>query len=134
MHPFRLAARAIGVAFVSLATPGAAHADPAYDTCMKTAMSNVDFDSCGGAYITRADAALNAAWKRVFAKVSGQSKTDLLAEQRSWIAFKEASCKFYANGDFGREGAVISYPACRAGVIEDRTKGLLAIGKSLERP
>lgn len=109
----------------------AARADEAYDACMKTATTNFDFGECGGAYMKRADAALNAAWKKVYPLASGQTAKDLLAEEQAWIAYKEKSCLLYANGDSGREGQVISFPACRAGVIEERTKDLISIGKDL---
>ena len=49
---------------------------------------------------------------------------DLLEEQRAWIAFKEASCRFYASGSFGREGQVLSVPVRRAGIIAQRTATL----------
>lgn len=106
-------------------------ADDAYDACMKKAQSNPDFAECGGAYMKRADDALNAAWKKVYPLASGQTAKDLLAEEQAWIAYKDKSCLLYANGENGREGEVISYPACRAGVIENRTKELISIGKDL---
>jgi uncharacterized protein YecT (DUF1311 family) len=112
----------------------AAHADAIYDKCIQAANSNVDFDTCGAAYIKRADDALNQTWRQVFGATSGQTRTDLLAEQRAWITFKDLSCKFYANGDQGREGAVIGFPGCRGQVIEARTKDLDVIGKALRRP
>jgi uncharacterized protein YecT (DUF1311 family) len=116
------------------AAPAAARADALYDSCMKTAMSNVDFGTCGAAAIKRADAALNRTWQQVYGATTGLIKTDLLAEQRAWNGYKALSCKLYANGDQGREGAVIGFPACRAKVIEERTKDLQDIGKSLQRP
>jgi uncharacterized protein YecT (DUF1311 family) len=119
---------------IEFAAPAVAHADAVYDACMKTAMSNVDFDTCGAAYVKRADGALNRTWQQVYGETTGQTKTDLLAEQRAWNAYKELSCKLYANGDQGREGAAIAFPACRAEVIEARTKDLQGIGKSLQRP
>jgi len=108
-----------------------AHADPDYDRCIQSATSNIAFDGCGGEYLERADAALNAAWKQALGGAKGRTRLSLLGEQRKWIAFKDASCKFYASGDFGREGTVISYPACRGEVIEARTKELQAIAKAL---
>jgi uncharacterized protein YecT (DUF1311 family) len=77
---------------------GAARADNVYDACMKTANSNVDFGECGKAYLKRADDALNAAWKETYPLASGQTAKDLLAEEQAWIAYKEKSCLFYANG------------------------------------
>ena len=49
----------------------AAHADEAYDACTKTATTNFDFGQCGGAYIKRADDALNAAWKQTYKLATG---------------------------------------------------------------
>jgi uncharacterized protein YecT (DUF1311 family) len=110
---------------------GAARADAVYDACLKTATTNVDFSECGGAYIKRADDALNAAWKQTYRLASGQTAKDLLAEEQAWIAYKDKSCLFYANGESGREGQVISFPGCRGEVIEQRTKDLIGIGKVL---
>jgi uncharacterized protein YecT (DUF1311 family) len=120
-------------AFLGLIVIGssAALADAVYDACMKTANSNVDFDECGKAYLKRADDAVNAAWKQTYRLASGQTAKDLLAEEQAWIAYKEKSCLFYANGDSGRQGQVISFPQCRGGVIEQRTKDLVGIGKDL---
>jgi uncharacterized protein YecT (DUF1311 family) len=109
----------------------AARADAVYDACMKTANSNFDFSECGKAYLKRADDALNAAWKETYRLASDQTAKDLLAEEQAWIAYKEKSCLLYANGERGREGEVISFPACRGQVIEERTKDLVGIGKDL---
>jgi uncharacterized protein YecT (DUF1311 family) len=110
---------------------GAARADAAYDDCMKTANSNVDFSECGKAYLKRADDSLNAAWKATYRLASGQTAKDLLAEEQAWIGYKEKSCLFYANGENGREGQVVSFPQCRGEVIEQRTKDLVGVGKDL---
>ncbi len=110
----------------------AAQADGAYDSCVKTAKTNVDFGECGKAYLKRADDALNAAWKETYRLASDQTAKDLLAEEQAWIAYKEKSCLLYANGERGREDQVIAFPACRGQVIEQRTKDLVGIGKDLE--
>jgi hypothetical protein len=47
------------------------------------------------------------------------------------LRYKEKSCLLYANGERGREGQVIGFPACRGQVIEQRTKDLIGIGKDL---
>jgi uncharacterized protein YecT (DUF1311 family) len=109
----------------------AAQADDVYDKCINASSDNAAWAQCGGALIQREDAKLTTVWKRLFATTSGQTKLDLLAEQRAWIAFREASCKFYANGDYGREGQVLDYPACVAGVIADRTRALGQLAKDL---
>ncbi len=100
-------------------------ADPAYDRCIKAADgSNTAWEACGSAWVQREDDRLNAAWKRVASGLEGKTRTDLLEEQRAWIAFMEKSCLFHANGDWGREGQVLEFPACRARVIAARTAAL----------
>lgn len=101
-----------------------ANADEKYDKCMDAAETNADFGDCGDAFVKREDAKLNATWKELHGAATGQTKKDLLAEQRLWVSFKESACKFYANGDWGREGQVIDAPACMATIIADRTEEL----------
>jgi uncharacterized protein YecT (DUF1311 family) len=104
-----------------------AFADDIYDKCIDASDgTNPAWGQCGGEWVKRADEALNAAWKELRATVEGETATALVAEQRAWNDYKEKSCLFYANGDYGREGQVLSYPICRAGVIEARTKDLKA--------
>ncbi|NGN44071.1 DUF1311 domain-containing protein [Mesorhizobium sp. CGMCC 1.15528] len=109
----------------SVASP--AFADDVYDKCMKASDgTNASWGQCGGAWMDRADKALNTAWKELHGAVDGDTATALLDEQRAWNDFKEKSCQFYANGEYGREGQVLSYPTCRAEVIEARTADLKA--------
>ena len=52
-------------------------------------------------------------------------KASLLAEQRLWISYKMASCKFYnTSEEFGSIGWSIQLPHCRAKVISDRVNQL----------
>lgn len=116
--PFALAAGILAVM--------PAQADDAYDKCMKDSDgTNTEWGQCGGDWIARADKALNDAWKKVHSAISDDDTVKaLLDEQRAWNNYKEKSCLFYASGYFGREGEVLSYPTCRAGVIEARTADL----------
>lgn len=86
--------------------------------------TNPAWAACGGEWVAREDAKLNATWKRLYEASEPNTKKNLLAEQRAWNAFKEKSCRFYGNGDFGREGQVLHFPACRAEVIARRTEAL----------
>jgi uncharacterized protein YecT (DUF1311 family) len=103
-----------------------AHADDAYDKCMKDSDgTNTAWGKCGGDWMARADKALNDTWKKVHSEIDDDATSKaLLDEQRAWNAYKEKSCLFYAGGYFGREGEVLSYPTCRAAVIEARTADL----------
>lgn len=120
MFPFVLAAGLLAVL--------PAQADDAYDKCIKDSDgTNTAWGQCGGDWMARADKALNDAWKKVHAGITDDATSKaLLDEQRAWNAYKEKSCLFYASGYFGREGEVLSYPSCRAEVIEARTSDLNA--------
>jgi uncharacterized protein YecT (DUF1311 family) len=109
---------------------GAALADDVYDRCLdKGDGTNASWAQCGGEWVAREDAKLNRVWRQVYGQTEGQTKTDLLAEQRLWNAYKEASCSFYANGDWGRQGQVLDFGQCRALVIATRTRELEGYGK-----
>ncbi|WP_089176184.1 lysozyme inhibitor LprI family protein [Bosea sp. AS-1] len=106
-----------------LVSPAAA--DDAYKRCIDGSDgTNPAWGACGGEWVAREDARLNATWKRLYEASGPNTKKDLLEEQRAWNAFKEKSCRFYDNGDFGREGQVLHFPACRAEVIARRTEAL----------
>lgn len=113
---------------------GPAAADEAYDKCINAFDgTNAAWGECGSDWLKREDGRLNAAWKRIYEGLPARTKADLLEEQRAWNAFKEKSCLFYANGDWGREGQVLSFPNCRASVIAERTATLEAYGKFFKR-
>ncbi len=112
-----------------------ATADEQYGKCIdESDGTNPAWGACGSDWIARADKALNAAWKELRGAVEGNSLNALLDEQRLWNEYKEKSCLFYSGGDFGREGQVLSYPACRAGVIEARTADLESYLKDIRGP
>ena len=107
---------------------------PEYQACVAGKKANVDFGQCGDAEIKRQEVRLNAAWKQAYACFDGESmaaaKQSFLDEQRIWVKWKDASCGFYSDGKaFGREGQTLSYPACRASVIQQRTQFLEKFGK-----
>ena len=113
------------------APPAADPAQTAYATCMdKSDGTNPAWSVCGQALVDAEEARLNATWTKAYGDLEAKSKADLLAEERAWIAYKDKSCLYLANGDFGREGQVVDYPNCRAGVIVERIKYLEAIGES----
>lgn len=108
---------------------GAAWADEEYERCIEESDgSNQVWAECGSEWIEREDAKLNEAWRRLLDGASEQTVKDLRAEQRAWNAYKELSCQFYASGEYGREGQVLEFPACRAEVIAKRTAELEAYG------
>src|SRR5882724_5550478 len=107
---------------------------PEWQKCVDSTKTNTEWADCGNAEITRQEARLNSAWKKAFACFEGEAmaavKQSLPEEQRLWVKWKDASCTFYSEGEaFGREGQVLSYPACRAAVIQQRTQFLGKFGK-----
>lgn len=122
---FRCGVAAACVLAAALVMPAAA--DEAYDRCFKASDgTNTAWSACGSDWVKREDDRLNATWKRVFSGLPDATRAALLDEQRAWNAFKEKSCVFYANGDWGRDGQVLQFPACRAAVIAGRTATLEA--------
>jgi len=94
--------------------------------------TNTAWAICGGAEVERQEQRLNAAWKRVSPMLDPQSRADLLVEQRAWISFKDKSCLYLANGQRGRQGQVLEFPACRAAVIAERADELESLAQDLE--
>jgi uncharacterized protein YecT (DUF1311 family) len=121
-----------GLTALALLVAVPVQADTAYDACANKAASNVDYSDCGTAWIAREEARLNARWKSLYAGLPVASKRDVLTEQRAWIAYKDKSCLWRANGDWGREGQVIFYPTCRAKVIADRADYLTMVKKDMD--
>jgi uncharacterized protein YecT (DUF1311 family) len=105
-----------------------AWADKAYDRCIGDASTNAAWSECGGAYLTRLDEQLNETWQQVFPELTAGGQALLRTEQRAWNAFKEASCLYYSNEDYGREGQVLQMPACRGQIIEERIRYLETLG------
>ena len=117
----------ISAALASAAPETAPHAR--WRACVARKTTNYDFDRCGGAYVQAADGELNATWRKLVAAVGGepQTKAALLAEQRSWLAYRNSACAFYGvQADWGREGEVLDGPECVGGVLEQRTAELKA--------
>lgn len=112
------------IALILAAAPTATGGQARYEACVAAKTTNADWAACGSAYVTRVDAALNAEWQRLNATVDGQTKADLVAEQRAWLRYRQSACRFYANGDWGREGQVLHYFGCVGGVIQRRTREL----------
>jgi len=113
---------------------GAQAQSPDWQKCVDSTKTNMEWADCGNAEIKRQEARLNSAWRKAFACFEGDTmaaaKQSFLEEQRLWVKWKDASCAFYSAGAaFGREGQVLSYPACRAAVIQQRTQFLEKFGK-----
>lgn len=112
------------------AVAAAARADDAYKQCLDDSDgTNPAWATCGWQWVAREDARFQAVWKQVAEPLEeGRTRDDLLAEQRAWVLYREKACRYYANGDRGREGEVLDYPACLAEVIATRARQLEVFG------
>jgi uncharacterized protein YecT (DUF1311 family) len=103
-----------------------------YIKCISSTAANLEWHACSEQEIDRQEKLLTEVWKDTYAamkKVSVQSAQMLLNEQRAWLKFKDAACLFYSSGDFGREGQVLSFGACKAMIIAQRVEALRALMK-----
>lgn len=111
---------AVALVLTALLWAAPARADTEYDQCIDRTATNSEWGECGDAFLARLDAALNVAWKKANASVEKSSRRALLEEQRAWLKFRGSSCRVWADRSFGREGQVLHFFVCRAGIIEAR--------------
>lgn len=128
-----LAARMAAIVIGLQALASGAGAQAPID-CAK-AMATAELNACADQALARADAALNAAYRKVVAKIAasdGAKPYDnkswdaaLRASQRTWIAWRDADCKglvpFPWGGGTGTTGEVLG---CLTEKTEARTKQL----------
>jgi uncharacterized protein YecT (DUF1311 family) len=119
----RLMALAVGLL---LAAAAPAPADEAFDACKA---AGGDENSCGEQWIGREQAGLDAIWRDLIGLTEGKVNASLVAEQKTWEAFRDASCAFKLDDGFGEAGG---YHACRAEVIAARAAALEAYLKYID--
>jgi uncharacterized protein YecT (DUF1311 family) len=118
----------VGLLSGTLLMTTAPSAADAWRQCIDKSMTNTEWGDGRGSYLKRLDDELNATWKKANMSLDDQqSRTQLLEEQRAWIKFRDASCQFYANGSFGREGQVLHFVTCRGEIIEARIASLKGV-------
>lgn len=96
-----------------------------YSACMdKAAGVTANMVDCIGVETKLQDNRLNKAYKEVIGQISPSRKKELQDVQRSWIKYRDANCKFYADPDGGTMAALrvndcfMSATASRAREIE----------------
>jgi uncharacterized protein YecT (DUF1311 family) len=116
-----------------------AAAPPSRDPRCDSDQTN-DLIVCAGADLAAADAALNAEWKKAWAKAVAQDRNmdaatragnggvtfsqSLLAAQRAWLAYREAQCRFVTYRNFGGRELRIYQAGCRAYLTRQRLQAL----------
>ena len=114
-----------------LAAPALADDPPGCEN----ASSNIEIGFCTQAAYEKADKELNAIWPKVLAYIDTQGdyvpadalkawKADIIAAQRSWVAFKESDCAAVEYEWWGGSGAGIAETSCLYGHTADRVADL----------
>lgn len=104
-----------------VATVSSARADDQYKTCIDATGKNDEWARCGGELIKRNEAKMAEQLARLREVAEPETFQQIDAEQRAWSAFRDAACEIYADQTaFGREGQVLSYPVCKAKLVEER--------------
>ena len=103
-----------------LATPAFAAAD------CGAQLTQGAMNACADAQYRTADKALNAAYAALLAKVSPAGRGTLQAAQRSWVAYRDAECRFETLGT--SDGSVHPFllSQCLEGLTRDQTERLAA--------
>ena len=100
-------------------------ADPIEEACYKRDVSQQAMNMCAGDAYQRADAALNATWKRVMAvHGDGESRKLLLDGQRAWLKYRDAQCKLESLDSVGGSIWLLINSGCLASLTRQRTKEL----------
>ena len=119
--------RILTFVFALWAMAGAARADDAaFRACVdKAGADEAALMRCSDERVTRANAAMDVAWKAALVDMPGEAAKKALAEeQAAWIAYREKSCLGFLSSDFPRNVGAVSFAVCRADVIAARTKYL----------
>ena len=113
---------------VLMAAP--AHAEDALNC--KDPVTQSDMTQCAALDFEKADKQLNKIWPKIKATAADADQdTDkheysdaLLASQRSWLAYREAQCKWQGFDMHGGSGEPMLYYGCKARLTNERIKEL----------
>lgn len=100
-------------------------ADDQYKSCIDATDKNDEWAACGGELIKRSESRMDGYLQRLRQIAEGNTLKLIEIEQAAWSGFRDAACQFYADQEaFGREGQVLSYPLCKADLIDQRAEQL----------
>jgi uncharacterized protein YecT (DUF1311 family) len=123
----RLIAVALAILAISINFSYSAELSKEYTECINSKTKDQEWNECSKQEMDRQEKSLAGAWTEAYTtikEVSARSAQLLLDEQRAWVKYKDTSCLFYASGDFGREGQVLEFSACKAVIIAQRIDSL----------
>jgi uncharacterized protein YecT (DUF1311 family) len=81
---------------------------------------------CADAAYRKADAALNAAYKEIIARLKGDAATTklLVTAQKAWIGYRDAECDFSSPANAGGSIYPMVYSLCLEAATKERTREL----------
>lgn len=86
--------------------------------------TQIEINDCEGQKLKQADAALNAAYATLSAKVSAAGKARLVDAQRAWIKYRDAQCVFETLGTVGGSIHPLEVAQCEAELTKEQTRRL----------
>lgn len=91
--------------------------------------SQAGLNQCAGDAYKKADAALNATYKQVMARLkdSEAAAKSLVAAQRAWIAYRDAECDFMSSGVEGGSARPMIVAQCLEQLTTQRADDLKAL-------
>ena len=112
----------IAAAILLAALPAAAQQDCPDD-------SQAGLNQCAGDAYKKADAALNATYKQVMARLKDSEATakSLVVAQRAWIAYRDSECDFISSGVEGGSARPMIVAQCLEQLTTQRADDLKAL-------
>ncbi|MGL6547688.1 lysozyme inhibitor LprI family protein [Aeromonas hydrophila] len=95
----------------------------ASDDCIEP-MTQAAMNICAMQDYTKADAELNAAYRKLVATLDKDQLGRLKTAQRAWITFRDAQCRYEAGVYEGGTIAPLVHSSCLTNLTELRTKDL----------
>ncbi|WP_424362322.1 lysozyme inhibitor LprI family protein [Methylocystis parvus] len=86
--------------------------------------TQIEINECEHKKFKKADAALNAAYAKLAAKVSTEGKAKLVEAQRAWIKYRDTQCEFETFGTINGSIHPLEVAQCEAELTMAQTKRL----------
>jgi uncharacterized protein YecT (DUF1311 family) len=117
--------RALPAALIVVVLSGAAaRAQDEKIDCTSQSLNMRQLDQCAGAAFNAVDARLDALYRAMKAKYDAPNRALFEAAQKSWLAWRDAECRYETNGTAGGSINSMMQTKCRIAKTEARIKEL----------
>lgn len=100
-------------------------ATPALADC-KNPVTQLDMNQCAASDLARADAKLNANYKKLMTLLDANQKAEVKGVQLAWIKFKDLNCRFESSSAEGGSMQPLLRDSCLIDLTEARNKDILS--------